>query len=73
YSGIPAAMVGRRQEVEVGPMSGQANVLCWLQERGLEASPECVQAIFRAAKESKAVLSEERILALCSGFLPVPE
>jgi 2-isopropylmalate synthase len=65
YSGIPAAMVGRRQEVEVGPMSGQANVTCWLQERGIEASPELVQAIFRAAKESTAVLSDERLLAFC--------
>ena len=65
YSGIPAAMVGRRQEVEVGPMSGQANVTCWLQERGIASSPALVQTIFQAAKESDAVLSEERLLALC--------
>ena len=31
----------------------------------LEASPELVQAIFRAAKESIAVLSDERLLAFC--------
>jgi 2-isopropylmalate synthase len=65
YSGIPAAMVGRRQEVEVGPMSGQANVTCWLQERGIESSPALVQRIFQAAKEADAVLSEECLLALC--------
>lgn len=65
YSGIPAAMVGRRQEVEVGPMSGQANVTCWLQERGIPASPELVNAIFRAAKEANAVLSDDRLLAFC--------
>ena len=58
-------MVGRRQEVEVGPMSGQANVTCWLQERGIGSSPALVQRIFQAAKESDAVLSEERLLALC--------
>ena len=65
YSGIPAALVGRRQEVEIGPMSGQANVTCWLQERGIESTPELAQEIFRAAKESTAVLSEELVLGLC--------
>lgn len=71
YSGIPAAMVGRRQEVEVGPMSGQANVTCWLLDRGIEAQPELVHAIFRAAKESNAVLSEERLRALCASHAGV--
>ena len=26
YSGVPASLVGRRQEIEVGPMSGESNV-----------------------------------------------
>jgi isopropylmalate/homocitrate/citramalate synthase len=67
YSGIPAALVGRRQVVEVGPMSGQANVTYWLQEHGIEANPELVQAIFRAAKESSSTLTEEELRALCGG------
>jgi len=65
YSGIPAAMVGRRQEVEIGPMSGQANVICWLQERGIESTPELTQEIFQAAKRATATLDKEAILALC--------
>ena len=65
YSGIPAALVGRRQEVEIGPMSGQANVLYWLQERGIEADPELVREIFEVAKESRATLSEARVLEIC--------
>ncbi len=65
YSGIPAALVGRRQQVEVGPMSGQANVAYWLQERGIEPRPELVQAIFAAAKQATATLSEESLLELC--------
>ena len=65
YSGIPAAMVGRRQAVVIGPMSGQANVNYWLQEHGIAATPELVQAIFQAAKQANATLGEEEILAFC--------
>lgn len=65
YSGIPAAMVGRRQQVEIGPMSGQANVTCWLQERGIESTPALAQEIFQAAKQATATLEEDQILVLC--------
>ncbi|HEX6198671.1 MAG TPA: 2-isopropylmalate synthase, partial [Thermoanaerobaculia bacterium] len=65
YSGVPAGMVGRRQEIEVGPMSGESNVVFWLRERGIEPAPELVQAIFRRAKGSERVLEEAEILAVC--------
>ncbi len=65
YSGIPASLVGRRQEVEIGPMSGQANVHYWLASRGLPATPELVSEICRRAKESRRVLSEAEVLACC--------
>ena len=35
YSGVPAGMVGREQEIEIGPMSGKSNVVFWLEQRGL--------------------------------------
>ena len=35
YSGVPASLVGREQEIEVGPMSGKSNVIFWLEKRGL--------------------------------------
>ena len=38
YSGVPAAMVGRHQKIEVGPMSGESNVVYWLSERGIEVT-----------------------------------
>ena len=41
YSGVPAAMVGKRQEIEVGPMSGASNVEYWLRERGIETVIVC--------------------------------
>jgi isopropylmalate/homocitrate/citramalate synthase len=67
YSGVPAAMVGRQQEVEVGPMSGKSNVLFWLERRGLTASDDVVDRIFAKGKASPTVLTEEEITAELKG------
>ncbi len=72
YSGVPAAMVGRRQVIEIGPMSGLSNVHCWLQDRGLEARPELVDMIFRRAKESDQILADEEILAIVHALADAP-
>jgi 2-isopropylmalate synthase len=61
YSGIPASMVGREQEIEVGPMSGKSNVVFWLERRGLPVDDEVVERIFAKAKASPCVLSEQQI------------
>ena len=66
YSGVPAEMVGRTQLIEIGPMSGVANVSYWLSSRGYDPAPELVDRIFQAAKQAKAVLGDgevERIVA----------
>ena len=70
YSGVPAGMIGRRQTIEVGPMSGLSNVQCWLESHGIEARPELVDAIFRCAKQSDQILADEEILAVVSSFAP---
>jgi 2-isopropylmalate synthase len=64
YSGVPASMVGKHQAIEVGPMSGESNVIFWLESRKIEASPERVQAVFRRAKSVDRLLTEEEILAV---------
>jgi 2-isopropylmalate synthase len=64
YSGVPAGLVGREQEIEVGPMSGRSNVIFWLERRGLQASDEAVDRILAEAKKSDAVLDEARIRAI---------
>ena len=64
YSGVPASLVGRRQEIEVGPMSGESNVIFWLESRGLQSSPERVQAVFQRAKSVDRVLTEAEIRAV---------
>jgi isopropylmalate/homocitrate/citramalate synthase len=63
YSGVPAALVGREQEVDVGPMSGRSNVIFWLEKRGLTASEEIIDRILAEAKKSDAVLSEKKIVS----------
>jgi 2-isopropylmalate synthase len=63
YSAIPASLVGREQEIEVGPMSGRSNVTYWLETRGLPASEQVVERVFQRAKASPTVLTEAEILA----------
>lgn len=65
YSSVPASLIGSRQIIEVGPMSGESNVVYWLRERGIETNPELVKAIFQKAKESVRVLEEAEILEIC--------
>jgi 2-isopropylmalate synthase len=64
YSAIPASLIGREQQIEVGPMSGKSNVVFWLEKRGLAATEEIVERIFAKAKGSTAVLTEDEIRAL---------
>ncbi len=65
YSGVPASMVGRVQEIEVGPMAGLSNVKYWLRSRGLDATDEQLTArIFEAAKRTDRTLTETEIMAL---------
>jgi 2-isopropylmalate synthase len=70
YSGVPAGMVGRKQTIEVGPMSGISNVQCWLDDRGIPSRPELVEAIFQRAKQSDRILTDDEILSLVHGLTP---
>jgi 2-isopropylmalate synthase len=62
YSGVPARLVGRAQQIEVGPMSGKSNVVFWLEHRGIAVDEELVDRIFRRAKASSTVLTEPEIM-----------
>jgi 2-isopropylmalate synthase len=62
YSGVPARLIGREQEIEIGPMSGKSNVVFWLEKRGLPADDPAVERIFAKAKASTSVLTEREIL-----------
>ncbi len=64
YSGVPAGMFGRRQEIGIGFMSGASNVTYWLKQRGLQAGDELVAAILHAAKSTTHILSDEEVMAV---------
>jgi 2-isopropylmalate synthase len=64
YAAVPASLVGREQEIEVGPMSGRSNVVFWLESRGLSVNDDLVDRIFAAAKESNRMLTHEQIQAI---------
>jgi 2-isopropylmalate synthase len=66
YSSIPAGMIGCRQVIEIGPMSGESNVVFWLKERGIEAGPELVKEIFQRAKSATTTLAEAEVLEICT-------
>jgi 2-isopropylmalate synthase len=63
YSGVPAAMVGREQDIEVGHYSGESNVMYWLERRGIAPERELVKAVFDFAKSTNRVLSDTELLA----------
>jgi 2-isopropylmalate synthase len=62
YSGVPASLVGREQEIEVGPLSGKWNVIFWLEKHGLQASDEVVDRILARGKQSPTTLTRAEIL-----------
>ena len=70
YSGVPAEMFGRRQEIVVGPMSGASNVVAFLSDRGFPAPKAAVAAILKHAKASDHILSEDEVMDVLRGVSP---
>lgn len=64
YSGVPAALVGRRQEIEIGPVAGHSNIVYWLEMNGYDANPERIERILSLAKKSHRILTEAEIEAV---------
>jgi 2-isopropylmalate synthase len=69
YSGVPAAMVGKRQIIEVGHMSGESNVIAWLTARGYVPTPQIVAELFRAAKQSNRTLHDDELEAIVARMM----
>ena len=66
YSAVPASMVGRKQVIEIGPMSGLSNVKFWLRENGYNPEDEELCArIFQAAKKTDRTLTKGELEVLC--------
>lgn len=68
YSSIPAGMLGLRQVIEIGPMSGESNVIYWLETHGHEADRPLVEHLFRLAKQRQTVFEDSELEAVISEF-----
>lgn len=64
YSGVPAGWIGRRQEIEIGPMSGNSNVQYYLASRGMPVTPELTKRIIDEAKKSPRLLTDAEVLEI---------
>lgn len=64
YSSVPAADYGREQTVRIGPMSGKANVIWWLERHGYGADDDKVQLLLNHAKQLHRNLNDEEVKAL---------
>jgi hypothetical protein len=49
-------------------MSGQSNVVHWLQRHGLEPEPGLVDHVFSACKKADRLLTEAEVTSLVSSF-----
>jgi 2-isopropylmalate synthase len=70
YSGVPASMFGRHQEIAIGFMSGASNVNYWLRQRGIEPSEDLVSAILQVAKNTRHLLSDDEVMAVVKQVRP---
>jgi 2-isopropylmalate synthase len=64
YSGVPADLFGCEQVIDIGPMSGESNVVYWLEQRGIDPRAELVRAIIERAKQGNRLLDEAEIYSL---------
>ncbi len=61
YSGVPAGWFGKHQSIEIGFMSGESNVVFWLQQREIEPEDGLVKHIFGVAKGTDRLLTDDEI------------
>ncbi|HZA02282.1 MAG TPA: hypothetical protein VE665_08375, partial [Hyphomicrobiaceae bacterium] len=70
YSGVPAELFGCEQIIDIGPMSGESNVVYWLEQRGIAPRPELVKAVLEGAKQSNGLLSEADVIRIVERTSP---
>ena len=58
---MPADEFGLKQIIRVGPMSGKSNVVHWLETHDYEATDNCVDRLFRAAKDADRLLEDQEL------------
>ena len=61
YSGVPAGWFGKKQSIEIGFMSGESNVVYWLESHGHQADEGLVKHLFGIAKSTDHILTDAEI------------
>ncbi len=61
YSGVPAGMFGRQQEIVIGFMSGASNVNHWLAAHGVTSDEALVSEILKSAKTLDHIMTDAEI------------
>jgi 2-isopropylmalate synthase len=61
YSGVPAHWFGKRQIIEIGPLSGASNVRHWLLENNHLPTDQLVKALLNYAKSQSQTLTNQEI------------
>jgi 2-isopropylmalate synthase len=61
YSSVPASWFGKHQTIEVGPVSGECNVIFWLHQHGEEVTETKVRELCQHAKASDHMLTDDEI------------
>ena len=64
YSGVPASMIGRQQEICIGFMSGASNVNFWLSQRNIPSDDNLVAEILKQAKSQDHIMTEDEVMAV---------
>ena len=64
YSGVPAGMIGRAQEICIGFMSGASNVNYWLSQRNIPSTEDLVTEILKSAKALDRIMTEDEVMAI---------
>jgi 2-isopropylmalate synthase len=59
---------GREQEIEIGHMSGESNVIYWLRKRHIEPDATLVKQILGAAKATDHLLTEDEVQLIIKEF-----
>ena len=62
YSGVPASWFGRHQEIEIGHMAGDSNIIHWLETRNIEVHPDLVSRIRDTAKSTNRILENSEVM-----------
>jgi 2-isopropylmalate synthase len=58
---VPAGLFGREQEIEIGHMSGESNVVYWLTKRHIDPAPPLVAKLLAVAKSCDHILTDDEI------------